>query len=252
VLALGESLSKPQSAGERAIDPAFMLSTEPNPLSYIQSSVSRMEKMMDMPVNAASQLARTTSADHRRPTRAEAEAAVRTLIRWAGDNPARPGLTETPRRVVRAYEEWFNGYDQDPTVLLERTFEETGDYDQMVELHDIPFHSVCEHHMATITGKAHVAYMPCSRVVGISKLAGLVDACARRLQIQERLTSEIASAIDRALHPYGVAVLLVAEHGCMTSRGIRAHGSRMVTRHMLGSFRDDAALRNEFLSSVGR
>jgi GTP cyclohydrolase I len=230
----------------------FMLRAKPNRLSDIQSCVSRMEKLMDMPVNAASRLERTTSADQGRPTRAEAEAAVRTLIRWVGDDPARPGLSETPQRVIRAYEEWFNGYGRDPAVLLERTFDETGNYDQMVGLHDIPFHSVCEHHMAAITGKAHVAYMPGRRVVGISKLARLVDACARRLQIQERLTGDIASAIDRALRPYGVAVVLVAEHGCMTSRGVRAHGSRMVTRRMLGAFRDDAALRSEFLSSIGR
>lgn len=206
---------------------------------------------MDMPVNMLGQLKERTSADQGRPARAEAEAAVRTLIRWAGDNPARPGLSETPQRVVRAYEEWFSGYDQDPAALLERTFEETGGYDQMVELHDIPFHSVCEHHMAAITGMAHIAYLPGRRVVGISKLARLVEACARRLQIQERLTGDIASAIDRALRPGGVAVILVAEHGCMTSRGVRAHGARMVTRHMRGAFQDDAGLRREFLSSIG-
>jgi len=207
---------------------------------------------MDMPANAASRRKEESFADQERPTRAEAEAAVRTLIRWAGDNPARPGLSDTPQRVVRAYEEWFSGYERDPAALLQRSFDETGDYDQMVELHDIPFHSICEHHLAAITGKAHVAYLPGRRVVGISKLARLVDACARRLQIQERLTGDIASAIDRALDPGGVAVVLVAEHGCMTSRGIRAHGSRMVTRRMLGAFRDDAALRAEFLSSIGR
>ncbi len=207
---------------------------------------------MDMPANAASRRKEESFADQERPTRAEAEAAVRTLIRWAGDNPARPGLSDTPQRVIRAYEEWFSGYDRDPATLLQRSFDETGNYDQMVELHDIPFHSVCEHHLAAITGKAHVAYLPGRRVVGISKLARLVDACARRLQIQERLTGDIASAIDRALSPGGVAVVLVAEHGCMTSRGIRAHGSRMVTRRMLGAFRDDAALRAEFLSSIGR
>lgn len=202
---------------------------------------------MDMIVNAAVR----READER-PTRAEAEAAVRTLIRWAGDNPKRPGLSETPQRVVRAYEEWFSGYDQDPALLLARTFDETGNYDQMVELHDIPFHSVCEHHMAAITGKAHIAYVPAQRVVGISKLARLVEACARRLQIQERLTSDIAFAIERALKPMGVAVLLEAEHGCMTSRGVRAHGSRMVTRRMLGAFEHDAGLRRDFLASIGR
>ena len=207
---------------------------------------------MDMPVNALSKLDGGPKCDEVRPTRAEAEAAVRTLIRWAGDDPARPGLSDTPQRVVRAYEEWFSGYRDDPTALLDRTFGETGHYEDMVALHDIPFHSVCEHHMAAITGRAHVAYVPEERVVGISKLARLVDSCARRLQIQERLTTDIAAAIDRALHPKGVAVLLFGEHGCMTSRGVRAHGSRMVTRCMLGAFRHDAGLRREFLSSAGK
>lgn len=186
-----------------------------------------------------------------RPTRIEAEAAVRTLIRWAGDDPARAGLIDTPARVVRAYEEWFGGYGQDPAALLERTFDEIGGYDQAVELHGIPFHSVCEHHMATIQGEAHIAYMPVDRVVGISKLARVVEACARRLQIQERLTDEIARAIDDALQPAGVAVVIKAEHGCMTSRGVRAHGTRMVTKRMLGVFDKDADIRREFLSSVG-
>jgi GTP cyclohydrolase I len=207
---------------------------------------------MDMAVSAAIRRETTEADDKDRPTRAEAEAAVRTLIRWAGDNPARPGLSETPQRIVRAYEEWFSGYDQDPALLLERTFDETGSYDQMVELHDIPFHSVCEHHMAAITGKAHIAYLPGHRVLGISKLARLVEACARRLQIQERLTSDIAFAIERALKPMGVAVLIEAEHGCMTSRGIRAHGTRMVTRRMLGAFEHDSGLRRDFLASIGR
>lgn len=207
---------------------------------------------MDMSVKLLGQIEEGASFDQRRPTRAEAEAAVRTLIRWAGDNPARPGLSDTPGRVVRAYEEWFSGYDQDPSALLERTFEETGGYDQMVELHDIPFRSMCEHHMAAISGKAHIAYLPGRRVVGISKLARLVEACARRLQIQERLTGDIASAIDRALRPGGVAVVLVAGHDCMTSRGARAHGTRMVTRRLIGAFAQDAGLRSEFLSSIGR
>lgn len=207
---------------------------------------------MDMVVSAAIRREANEANEKDRPTRAEAEAAIRTLIRWAGDNPARPGLNETPQRVVRAYEEWFSGYHQDPALLLERTFDETGNYDQMVELHDIPFHSVCEHHMAAITGKAHIAYLPRSRVVGISKLARLVEACARRLQIQERLTSDIAFAIERMLKPSGVAVLIEAEHGCMTSRGIRAHGSRMVTRRMLGAFEHDSGLRRDLLASIGR
>lgn len=191
------------------------------------------------------------AADTGRPTRLEAEAAVRTLIRWAGDNPERPGLVDTPARVTRAYEEWFGGYDQDPVALLGRTFDEIGGYDQAVELRNIPFHSFCEHHMATIRGKAHIAYLPVGRVVGISKLARVVEACAGRLQIQERLTDDIACAIDAALRPHGVAVVIEAEHGCMTSRGVRAHGTRMVTKRMLGLFAGDADLRREFLASLG-
>lgn len=186
-----------------------------------------------------------------RPTRLEAEAAVRTLIRWAGDNPARPGLLDTPARVARAYEEWFGGYDQNPVALLERTFDEIGGYNHAVELRDILFDSFCEHHMAAIRGKVHIAYMPVNRVVGISKLARVVDACARRLQIQERLTDDIAIAIEDALQPAGVAVIIEAEHGCMTSRGVHAHGTRMVTKRMLGVFETDADLRREFLSSLG-
>jgi len=185
-----------------------------------------------------------------RPTRLEAEAAVRTLIRWAGDNPARPGLLDTPARVSRAYEEWFGGYDQDPVALLERTFDEIGGYNHAVELRDIPFNSFCEHHMAAIRGKAHIAYMPVNWVVGISKLARVVDACARRLQIQERLTDDIAIAIEDALQPAGVAVIIEAEHGCMTSRGVHAHGTRMVTKRMLGVFETDVDLRREFLTSI--
>lgn len=186
-----------------------------------------------------------------RPTRHEAEAAVRTLIRWAGDNPARAGLHDTPARVIRAYEEWFRGYGQDPVLLLERTFDEIGGYEAAVELRDVPLHSVCEHHMAPIRGRAHIAYLPTGRVVGISKLARVVEACGRRLQIQERLTDDIASAIDIALRPHGVAVVIEAEHGCMTTRGVNAAGSRMVTKCMLGAYRSDAALRSEFLASLG-
>jgi GTP cyclohydrolase IA len=185
-----------------------------------------------------------------RPTRFDAEAAVRTLISWAGDDPARPGLIDTPSRVVRAYEEWFAGYRQDPVRLLERTFDEIGGYDQAVELHGIAFHSFCEHHMAAIHGKAYIAYMPVNRVVGISKLVRVVEACAHRLQIQERLTDDIACAIEDALQPGGVAVVLVAEHGCMTSRGVHAHGTRMVTKRMLGVFDTNVDLRREFLSSI--
>lgn len=168
-----------------------------------------------------------------RPSRSEAEAAVRTLIRWAGDNPARAGLHDTPARVVRAYEEWFGGYQQDPVKLLGRRFERAG-YDDVVLLRDIPVQSVCEHHMAAIQGVAHVAYLPGDKVVGISKLARLVDAYARRLQIQERLTAEIADTLQQALQARGVAVVIRASHGCMSTRGVQVHGSSLVTRRLLG------------------
>ena len=176
-----------------------------------------------------------TVAEMPRPSRAEAEAAVRTLIRWAGDNPVRAGLHDTPARVVRAYEEWFGGYARDPATILGRRFERSG-YDDIVLLRDIPLHSTCEHHMAPITGVAHLAYLPGEQVVGLSKLARLVDAYARRLQIQERLTVEIADALQRELQPRGVAVAIRASHGCMTSRGTHVHGSAMVTRRLLGAF----------------
>lgn len=168
-----------------------------------------------------------------RPSRAEAEAAVRILIGWAGDSPAREGLRDTPARVLRAYEEWFGGYAVDPLRLLARDFDGAG-YDDLVLLRDIPLRSVCEHHMAPIRGVAHVAYLPGERVVGISKLARLVDAYARRLQIQERLTGEIADALQRALQPRGVAVVLRATHDCIASRGIGLHGVNLVTRRLLG------------------
>lgn len=226
-------------------------------------SMTNMEGLMDNGLNfldeARSAVARRIPAKHqapealksRRSTRTEAEAAIRTLISWAGDDPARPGLIDTPARVARAFSEWFSGYNQDPEALLNRTFDEIGTYDQAVELHDIPFHSFCEHHLAPIRGKAHIAYLPVRRVVGISKLARVVEACARRLQIQERLTDDIAQAINNGLCPNGVAVVLVAEHGCMTSRGVNAHGARMVTKCMIGAYHDDAGLRREFLSSIG-
>jgi GTP cyclohydrolase IA len=186
-----------------------------------------------------------------RPSRREAEAAVRTLIRWAGDDPARPGLHDTPARVARAYEEWFSGYAQDPEALLSRTFDEMGGYSGPVELRDIPLRSFCEHHMAAIQGKVHIAYIPVDRTVGISKLVRVVEAFGRRLQIQERLTGNIAAAIDETLEPEGVAVVIEAEHACMTSRGVRSHSTKMVTKRMLGVYQDDAALRREFLSSLG-
>lgn len=184
------------------------------------------------------------------PTIQEAEYAVRTLIRFIGEDPDREGLRGTPERVVRAYQEWFGGYEQDPVALLERTFEDAGDYAEPVELRDIPFHSICEHHMAPITGKAHVAYLPVDRVVGISKLARVVDACARRLQIQERLTDQIARSIHHALKPRGVAVVIEADHACMSTRGVSISGARLVTKRLLGEFRDNAVLRGEFLASL--
>lgn len=173
-----------------------------------------------------------------RPSRQQAEAAVRTLIRWAGDHPSREGLSDTPARVVRAYEEWFGGYAQDPEQILGRTFESAG-YNDIVLLRDIPVQSVCEHHMAAIRGVAHVAYLPRDRVVGISKLARLVDTYARRLQIQERLTAEIADTLARVLDPRGVAVVVQATHECISSRGIAMHGVGMVTRRLIGQFGED-------------
>ena len=175
------------------------------------------------------------ATDDARPSRIEAEAAVRTLIRYAGDSPAREGLLDTPARVVRAYDEWFGGYAIDPDALLARDFEPAG-YDDIVLLRDIPLRSMCEHHMAAIRGVAHVAYLPGERVVGISKLARLVDAYARRLQIQERLTTEIADTLDRVLQPRGVAVVINATHDCIASRGIGMHGVAMVTRRLTGQF----------------
>src|SRR4051812_31531501 len=169
-------------------------------------------------------LRRTQPHTEKRPSRGEAEQAVRTLIRWAGEHPEREGLLDTPRRVVRAYEEWFEGYGQDPVEILQRTFEDVGGYDEIVVLRDIPFQSCCEHHMAAIQGTVHVGYLPRSRVVGISKLARVVDAYARRLQVQERLTAQIADTIDEVLKPRGVAVVVKATHACMSTRGVRGAG----------------------------
>ena len=184
------------------------------------------------------------------PSRAEAEAAVRTLIRWAGDDPSREGLLGTPERVVRSYEEFFRGYAEDPALMLRRTFEETEGYDEMVVLRDIGFESYCEHHMVPIIGKAHVAYMPHRRVVGISKLARVVEAFAKRLQIQEKMTVQIAQTIDSELKPRGVAVVIEASHQCMTTRGVHKPGVAMVTSRMLGAFRDEAITRREFLAMI--
>jgi len=186
-----------------------------------------------------------------RPTRSEAEAAVRTLLRWTGDDPDREGLLGTPERVVRAYEEWFAGYNEDPVSILERTFEETEGYDEMVVLRDIRFESFCEHHVAPIIGVAHCAYLPNKRVVGISKIARVIELYAKRLQIQEKMTAQIANAIQDVLRPRGVAVVVDATHQCMTTRGVRKPGVSMITSQMLGAFRSDAATRREFLAMIG-
>src|SRR5689334_4894783 len=185
-----------------------------------------------------------------RPSRAEVEGAVRTLIRWAGDDPDREGLLATPSRVARAYEEWFGGYDEDPRDYLKRTFEEVAGYDEIVLLRDVRFVSHCEHHMAPIIGRIHIAYLPRHRVVGISKLIRLVDAYARRLQVQERLTAEIASCLDSVLKPHGVAVVIEGAHECMTTRGVRRPDVSMVTSRMLGVFRTQPQTRAEFLAAI--
>ena len=207
---------------------------------------------MDKAVSAKRPRAKSAaSSPPAKPSRAEAEAAVRTLIRWAGDDPDREGLLATPARVTRAYEEWFAGYNDDPREYLKRTFEETGGYDEVVVLRDIRFESHCEHHMAAIIGRVHIGYLPRNRVVGISKLARLVEVYARRLQIQEKMTAEIASCLDAVLKPHGVAVVTEATHQCMTTRGVHKTGVSMVTSRMLGVFRDHAETRQEFLSAIG-
>ena len=185
-----------------------------------------------------------------RPERAEVEAAVRTIIRWAGDDPDRQGLSETPARVVRALEEFFAGYEEDPAAVLQKSFDEIDGYDEMVVLRDVAFESHCEHHMAPILGRAWVAYVPRSRVVGISKLARVVQAFARRLQIQEKLTAQIANTIDAELKPHGVGVVIKAVHHCMTTRGVHKQETSLVTSRMLGCFRDDAEIRQQFLSMI--
>ena len=184
------------------------------------------------------------------PDEDEVRAAVRTLIRWTGDDPDREGLADTPDRVARSYREMFAGYDVDPREYLERTFEEVGGYDELIVLKDIRFVSVCEHHMLPVIGRAHVAYLPTDRVVGISKLARVVRGYARRLQIQEKMTSEIATAIDEVLRPQGVGVVIEAEHSCMTLRGVNAPGASLTTSALLGVVRDDARTREEFLRLV--
>ena len=190
------------------------------------------------------------AAQERRPSREEAENAVRTLVRWAGDDPNREGLAGTPERVVRAYEEFFTGYHDDPVEILQRTFEEVEGYDEMVLLRNIRFESHCEHHMAPILGRAHIAYLPDLRVVGISKLARLVQVYAKRLQIQEKMTAQIANTIQEVLQPLGVAVMIEASHQCMTTRGVYKPGAALATSRMLGAFRENAATRREFLSLI--
>lgn len=186
-----------------------------------------------------------------RPDEETAREAVRTLLRWAGDDPAREGLIDTPDRVVRAFGEWFAGYHEDPVEVLSKTFEEVEGYDEMVVLRNISFTSHCEHHMAPIIGRAHIGYLPASRVVGISKLARVVEVYARRLQIQEKMTAQIANAVNDTLKPLGVGVVIEGSHGCMTTRGVNKSDSSLITSRMIGAFRDNPSTRREFLSAIG-
>jgi GTP cyclohydrolase IA len=186
-----------------------------------------------------------------RPDEETAREAVRTLLRWAGDDPAREGLVDTPDRVVRAFGEWFAGYDEDPVEVLSKTFEEVEGYDEMVVLRNISFTSHCEHHMAPIVGRAHIGYLPASRVIGISKLARVVEVYARRLQIQEKMTAQIANAVNDTLKPLGVGVVIEGSHGCMTTRGVNKSDSSLITSRMIGAFRDNPSTRREFLSAIG-
>jgi GTP cyclohydrolase IA len=186
-----------------------------------------------------------------RPSRGEAEEAVRSLLRWAGDDPAREGLRDTPQRVARAFEDWFSGYTVDAEAFLLRTFEEVEGYDDMIVLRDIRFESHCEHHLAPIIGRVHVGYLPTNKVVGISKLARVVEAYARRLQVQEKMNAQIANCIQKVLEPKGVAVVIEGAHQCMTTRGVHKHGVSMVTSTMLGEFRENPLTRREFLSVIG-
>jgi GTP cyclohydrolase I len=186
-----------------------------------------------------------------KPSREEAEQAVHTLLRWAGDDPTREGLADTPKRVAKAFEDWFSGYAQDPEDYLKRTFEEVEGYDDMVVLKDIRFESHCEHHLAPIIGRAHVGYLPTNKVVGISKLARVVEAYARRLQVQEKMNAQIANTIQKVLQPKGVAVVIEAAHQCMTTRGVHKTGVTMVTSSMIGAFRENSDTRREFLRFIG-
>jgi GTP cyclohydrolase I len=191
-----------------------------------------------------------TEKNRRKVSRRAAEEAVRTLLRWAGDDPDREGLLDTPKRVVNAYRDWFSGYQEDPAEYLRRTFEEVGGYDEMIVLRDISFESHCEHHMAPIIGRAHVGYLPTNKVVGISKIARVVEGYARRFQVQEKLTAQVANCINDVLKPRGVGVVVDATHECMTTRGIHKRGVSMVTSRMAGTFREDARTRMEFLQFV--
>ena len=202
--------------------------------------------------STANRFSRHDPEGSQRPSRTEAEDAVRTLLRWAGDDPDREGLVDTPKRVARAYEDWFHGYDQDPMDYLRRTFEEVDGYDEMIVLRDISFESHCEHHMAPIIGVAHVGYLPHHKVVGISKLARVVEAFARRLQVQEAMTAQIATCIQEVLKPKGVGVVIEAVHQCMTTRGIHKEGISLITSQLLGDFRQDPRTRAEFMDIIGR
>jgi GTP cyclohydrolase I len=197
------------------------------------------------------ELKKERSKKTRRPDRSRAEEAVRTLLLWAGEDPDREGLVDTPKRVAHAYEDWFSGYKEDPVKYLRRTFEEVEGYDEMIVLRDITFESHCEHHMAPIIGKAHVGYLPSDKVVGISKLARVVDTFARRFQVQEKMTAQIANCINDVLAPRGVGVVIDASHQCMTTRGVHKSGVSMITSQMLGLFRKDARTRAEFLQMIG-
>jgi GTP cyclohydrolase I len=213
--------------------------------------VSKPDKNRSQPARGAAK-ARDTKREPQRPSREHAEAAVRTLLQWIGDDPDREGLAGTPSRVVRAYEDWFSGYRDDPVEFLRRTFKEVDGYDEMIVLRDISFESHCEHHMAPIIGKVHVGYLPDRKVVGISKLARVVETFARRLQVQESLTSQIAHCIQDVLKPRGVGVVVEGVHQCMTTRGIHKSGVSMITSQLLGHFRSDPRTRAEFLMMIGR
>ena len=202
-------------------------------------------------MSKAKSKSRAQSVKPIKPTREQAEDAIRTMLLWAGDDPNREGLLETPERVVKAFEEWFAGYRQDPEAYMRRTFEEVDGYDNMIVLKDIRFESHCEHHLAPIIGRAHVGYLPTNRVVGISKLARVVEAYARRLQVQEKMNAQIANTIQRVLEPRGVAVVIEATHQCMTTRGVHKTGVTMVTSTMLGDFRTNEITRGEFLAVIG-